>query len=78
MNKARRKRLAEAAELLEQALSIISETRDEEQEAFDALPESFQGGERGQAMEEAISSMEDVHGAVENARDTLADIAGGA
>ncbi|QCO07299.1 hypothetical protein [Azospirillum argentinense] len=78
MNKARRKRLAEAAELLEQALTIISEAKDEEQDAFDNLPESIQQGERGQTMEEAINSLDDIHTAVEEARDTLAGIAGGA
>ena len=48
MNKARRKRLAEAAELLEQARDILEEVKDEEQEAHDNLPESFQQGERGE------------------------------
>ncbi|MFC5358132.1 hypothetical protein [Azospirillum himalayense] len=78
MNKDRRKRLAEAAELLEQALAVISEVKDEEQEAFDNLPESFQQGERGQTMEEAISNLDDIHIAIEEARDTIAGIAGGA
>lgn len=59
MNKARRKRLAEAAELLEQARDILEEVKDEEQEAHDNLPESFQQGERGEEMESYIAAIEE-------------------
>lgn len=59
MNKDRRKRLTEITEQLESLKGQLEGLRDEEQDAFDAMPESLQGGERGQAMESAISSMED-------------------
>ena len=61
MNKQRRKRLAEAMELLQQAQEIIEEVRDEEQGAFDNLPEGLQYSERGEAMEEAISNLEEAY-----------------
>lgn len=58
MNKARRKELDRARVLIEQA--------EEEQEAFDNLPESFQEGEKGQRMEEIISYMDDATSACED------------
>ena len=59
MNKTRRKRLAEALDLISQAKDILEEVKDEEQDAFDNLPESFQYGERGEQMEEYISDIEE-------------------
>lgn len=50
MNKQRRKRLTEAMELLQEAQQIIEEVKDEEQEAFDNLPEGLQCSERGEAL----------------------------
>lgn len=47
----------------------LENVRDEEQSAFDAMPESMQDGERGErmqssidALEVAISDLEDLHG----------------
>lgn len=72
MNVERRKQLNLAIGLLEQmealrdvALEIISTARDEEQEAFDNMPEGLQGAERGQNMETAISEMETAISALE-------------
>ena len=59
MNKLRRKQIAEAIELIEQAMSILEQVRDDEQEAFDNMPESLQGSERGEAMEEYIYTLEE-------------------
>ena len=59
MNKARRKELAKAVELIERAREIIEVVKDEEQDAFDNLPESLQSSERGERMEECISALED-------------------
>ena len=59
MNKIRRKELAKAIDLMEAAREILEQVRDEEQEAFDNLPESLQASERGEAMEEYIYSIEE-------------------
>lgn len=59
MNKARRKEIARAIELIEEAREILENVRDEEQDAFDNLPESLQSSERGEAMEEYISTLDD-------------------
>lgn len=75
MNKARRKRLAEAAELLEQAKDILEEVKDEEQEAHDNLPESLQNSERGEEMESYIAAIEEAKDYADNAYCTISDIA---
>ena len=59
MNKARRKEIARAITLMEQAREILEEVRDGEQEAFDNMPESLQYSERGEAMEEYIYTLEE-------------------
>ena len=58
MNKQRRKQIAAAMELIEQAQAILEEVIAEEQEAFDNLPESLQTSERGELMEEYIYTLE--------------------
>lgn len=60
MNKARRKEIAKAIELIEEAYGILDMVRDEEQEAFDNMPEGLQGSERGEQMEEYIYTLEEV------------------
>lgn len=56
MNKIRRKRLAEAIDLISQAKDILEEVKDEEQEAYDNLPESFQYGERGEQIRNTLTA----------------------
>lgn len=58
MNKQRRKQIAVAIELIEQAQAILEEVKEDEQEAFDNLPESIQLSERGELMEEYIYTLE--------------------
>lgn len=58
MNKLRRKQIAEAIILIEKAMDILEKVKDDEQEAFDNLPESLQGSERGETMEEYIYTLE--------------------
>lgn len=59
MNKLRRKEIARAIELMEQARGILETVRDEEQEAFDNMPEGLQSSERGEAMEGYIFTLEE-------------------
>lgn len=72
MNAVRRKQLSalqdriialqsDYADLIAECEAIAADVetlRDEEQEAFDNLGENLQQGERGQAMEQAVSDME--------------------
>lgn len=65
MNTERRKlikqaneKIAEAASLVEGAKELLEQARDEEQEYYDNMPESFQSGEKGGAAQEAIDLLE--------------------
>lgn len=59
MNNLKRKRIAAAINLIEQATEILGSVRDDEQETFDNLPESLQGSERGETMEEYIYTIDE-------------------
>ena len=74
MNKARRKQIEAALELLQQASEIIAVVGDEEEEAFDNLPESIQESERGEKMQEYIDTIDEVIGAVDEVKDNLETI----
>ncbi|MBO5969886.1 MAG: hypothetical protein J6S14_15470 [Clostridia bacterium] len=79
MNKARRNRIREArhhiaaaAALIEQAeeqlsaaCEILAEVEEEEQEAFDNLPDSLQLSEKGEKMEDAISNLQEAEEALD-------------
>lgn len=74
MNKARAAKIAKLAASLQEVHSILEELRDEEQSAYDNMPESLQSSDRGQATEaaageldNATSSLQDVIDALENA-----------
>lgn len=67
MNKARRARIAAVAELIDQARATLEEIAQEEREYYDNMPESLQDGDKGtraaevaDALEEAVSTLEDV------------------
>ena len=61
MNKERRKKIQEAENLLVRASEIITECCEEENEAYDNLPESIQLGERGDEMTEYIDLMSEAN-----------------
>jgi len=77
MNKTRRSQLKEAIKLLEHAMSVISATADEEQEAFDNIPENLQDDERGEQMQDYISSLEDMSFSIEELMTDLEEITEG-
>ena len=61
MNNERRKEIAEAVALLvkakaqnEDAAAILENCKDEEEEAFENLPEGLQSSNRGETMEQNI------------------------
>ena len=65
MNNDRRKAIAlirgEVEQLAEQLDSVktqLEDLRDEEQEYFDNMPESLQGGEKGDAAQEAVNQLD--------------------
>lgn len=74
MNKNRRKRLEEVKEKLAAILCIIEEIRDEEETAYENLPESLQESERGETMYAAIEGLQDLYDNIESAADNIESI----
>ena len=58
MNKARRKQLEDLIEQLSGIKDSIEAVLEEEQEAFDNLPEGIQESERGEVMQENIDNLQ--------------------
>jgi hypothetical protein len=79
MNKERRAKIREVIDILSQfdsaqiedAISAADAAREEEQDYYDAMPESFQSGEKGELAQQAISYLEAAVSALENVRDSL-------
>lgn len=74
MNKMRRERLDEAHSKLIEAYHIIEEVKDEEEQAFDNMPENLQGSERGEQMEEYIATLEEIYDGIDCYMSELDDI----
>lgn len=67
MNKDRRERLRVIIEKIGDLKGEIEELKDEEQGAFDNMPEGFQEAERGLAMEAAVEMMDDAMNDIDTA-----------
>lgn len=74
MNKQRRKKLEEALNLIDQAKDILEEVKDEEQDAFDNLPENFQNGERGEEMQNYIEMLDEAYGYLDDANSVIEQV----
>lgn len=59
MNKQRRNRLQKVIDQPEELKEEVSSICEEEQEAYDNMPESLKDGERGSQMYDNISTLED-------------------
>lgn len=71
MNDQRRKELRKAFDLFIQAKEIVEGVKQDEQQAFDNLPEQFQENENGQKMQTALEKMESVTDACEEIESDL-------
>lgn len=60
MNNERRKKLKEAVNFINEAKDIVDDVMNEEQMAFDNLPEGLQEADRGYEMEENVSELESI------------------
>lgn len=74
MNKERRKALQEVCDLIGQAKDLLEQVQEEEQEAFDNLPEVIQMSERGEQMEDNSSEMTDAYDNLDNVMDQIIGI----
>lgn len=59
---------------IQEAFDTLQEVRDEEEEAFDNLPENMQDGERGEMMQEAIDNLDEAIGSLEEAVSYLEEV----
>ena len=67
MNKERKARLEDVTAQLEEAKKELEDIINDEQDAYDSLPEGFQSGTRGDKMLEYIGLMEDAVDKIESA-----------
>lgn len=74
MNKARRSRLGDIAEQLENLYEDIEAVASDEREAYDNLPESLQESERGCMMEEAADELDDICSELDCLRDRIQEV----
>lgn len=74
MNKQRRKRLEEVFNLIDQAKDILEEVKDEEQDAYENLPENFQNGDRGEEMQGYIEMLDEAYGYLDDANSVIEQV----
>ena len=74
MSKARRKRLGEAFDKCAEILEILEAVKEEEDEAYENLPDSFRDGERGEEMQGYIEMIDEVTGYIEDAQSVIEQI----
>jgi exonuclease VII small subunit len=74
MNKARRKWLEDIIGKLEEQKDELYQLYEEEQEAYDNMPESLQESERGQIASEFVDSLETEHDSLEDVITNLQEI----
>ena len=77
MNKQRRASLQKEMELIGEAIAIIEQAQEEEQECFDNMPEGLQMSERGEQIEEYADSLEEIASYLEDQECELDDIING-
>jgi len=74
MNKKRGAAIVALTRALDDARAQLENLREEEQEAMDALPDSFQQGDQGQAMQEGLDNLEGAISDLESAVTSLETI----
>lgn len=74
MNKDRRKRLEALSDKLAEVIHEISCIKDEENEAYDNLPESLQDGEKGSTMSENVDELETIESDLESSLDSINEL----
>lgn len=71
MNNARRKEIREAISLIQEAVDILVNVREDEEIAYENLPEGIQMSERGEAMQEWIDTLTDAEDSIQDVIDNL-------
>ena len=73
MNAQRRKAISKLIEQVEGIQSDIEMYKDEEEECYYNLPDSIQESDRGEAMQDAISQLEDAYDSLDDVLSYLED-----
>lgn len=73
MNAQRRKSISKLIEQIEGIQSDIEMYKDEEEECYYNLPDGIQESERGEAMQDAISQLDDAYNALDDVLSYLED-----
>lgn len=71
MNNERRKRIKEACDKIWEATYILTEVKEEEEEAYYNLPEGIQMSERGEQMNDNVYTLDDAVSTLEDLETTL-------
>ena len=66
MNKARREAISKVIDKVDEARWDLESIRDEEQEAYDNMPENLQESKNGKAIEDGIETLESILENLEN------------
>jgi len=74
MNKTRRKQLSGIVDNLRDLMDELESVKNEEQEAFDNMPEGLQYSERGEVVGINIDSMDDAVSSLSDVIDALTEI----
>lgn len=77
MNKVRRNHLDEAISKIQEQLEMIMYVKDEEEEAYENMPESLQGSERGEQMSECIDTLDEAINTLDDVIASLQEIVDG-
>ena len=74
MNKFRRKQIQDALSLIDKAYALLTNAKDEEEMAFEYLPESLQESERGTTMQDNVDYLDTAVTGLEEAKEALENI----
>lgn len=74
MNKKRKSELNKISSELLTLLGRLEEIYDEEESAYDSMPDNLQGSENGLESEEAIDTMDEIKEHIQDAIDMISDI----
>ena len=74
MNDERRRRIREVNDALDELKSDLEALAEEEQAAFDNMPEAFQDSTNGEAMTDAVEALEQASNDVEEIKANLMEL----
>lgn len=77
MNNERRKEIATAISMIEEAKSILEQCQADEQDYFDNMPENMQSGDKGQLAEQAANDLQEAVDSLDNVIDSANNAANG-